>query len=383
MTDRVDFVRAGMDEERVSNVVTKFHQQQASGVFPGGQLVVRRRGVVVIDTAVGIARGLREEEGASRVEFTPEQRSCVFSAGKPLVGIAIAVLEDSGAIDVERPVATYWPTFAQANKSDITVLDILLHRSGLYLRDIERDWRNYGDWAGVIQRIEVTEPAFARGTLAYQPMGFGWILGEVIERITGKRIERFLEEDVLGPAGLNGLRLGVEASEITSLARSYWVDEKPPMLGGEVMVGFEEAQNSVEQLTAILPGAGTVGTARSLARFYEWLLDGAKKSNGSQLLSESTLTKYVTPQTRGKDRTVGFPMVLGRGFGLGWFWPHPYGWWRTASCYGHAGNFSTLAWADPTTGCAIAAVTNGNRAVTKLVTRFAGIGSAIRKACVG
>jgi CubicO group peptidase (beta-lactamase class C family) len=64
-------------------------------------------------------------------------------------------------------------------------------------------------------------------------------------------------------------------------------------------------------------------------------------------------------------------MVLGRGFALGWFWPHPYGWWRTSECFGHAGNFSTLAWADPKSGCAIAGVTNGNRAPMKLVTRFA------------
>jgi CubicO group peptidase (beta-lactamase class C family) len=83
---------------------------------------------------------------------------------------------------------------------------------------------------------------------------------------------------------------------------------------------------------------------------------------------------------RGTDRTVRFPMVLGRGFALGWFWPHPYGWWRTNACFGHAGNFSTLAWADPITGCAIAAVTNGNRAPTALVTRFAAIGSGLRAA---
>ena len=100
------------------------------------------------------------------------------------------------------------------------------------------------------------------------------------------------------------------------------------------------------------------------------------------MIRAAVLERYVTPQTRGTDRTVGFPLVLGRGFGLGWFWPHPYGWWRTSSCFGHAGNFSTIAWADPTTGCAIAAVTNGNRRPTQLVTRFAGIGSALRAACV-
>jgi CubicO group peptidase (beta-lactamase class C family) len=382
MDEQVDAGRAGMDPERVSRVVERFRHQQSVGVFPGGQLVVRRRGVLVVDEAVGIARGFRDAEGEPKQEFTPTLRSCVFSAGKPLVAIATAMLEDVGAIELERPVAFYWPEFARLRKNDITILDILLHRSGLYFRDIERDWGNFGDWDLVTSRIANTEPSFPRGTLAYQPMGFGWILGEVVRRITDKPIERFLQEDVLAPAGLADLRLGVPASEIPSLARSYWVDDKPPKLANEVLVGFEEAQNSVEMLTAVLPGGGTVGTARALARFYAWLIDGTPTKSGSQLVRESVLAKYISPQTRGVDRTVRFPLVLGRGFAMGWLWPHPYGWWRTSACYGHAGNFSTLAWADPTTGCAVAVVTNGNRAPTKLVTRFAGIGSGLRASCV-
>jgi CubicO group peptidase (beta-lactamase class C family) len=382
MAERVEIERAGMDPDRVSAVVARFRGQQERGVFPGGQLVVLRRGCTVIDEAVGTARGFREADAEPRRPFTPDQRSCLFSAGKPLVAVAIASLEERGALDVGRRIAAYWPEFGGAGKDDITVLDVLLHRSGLYLREIERDFRHYGDWAFVMSRIARAEPAFPRGTLAYQPMGFGWILGELIRRVTGKAVERFLQEDVLGPAGLDDLRLGIPAAEIPALAHSYWVDDKPPMLAGEIMDGFEDAQNSVEQLTAVLPGAGTVGTARSLARFYAWLLDGTPLGNGRRLIGESVLARYITPQTRGTDRTVRFPLVLGRGFGLGWFWPHPYGWWRTSTCFGHAGNFSTLGWADPTTGCAIAAVTNGNRAPTKLVTRFAGIGSGLRSACV-
>jgi len=381
MIERADPAGAGMDPERVARVIQRFRSQQAAGVFPGGQLAVRRRGLLAVDEAVGVARGLREEEGEPRVDFTPELRTGVFSAGKPLVGIAIALLEQRGLLDVKRTVASYWPEFAHAEKKDITVLDILLHRSGLSLGEIERDWRHYGDWDFVMTRIAAAAPAFPRGTLAYQPMGFGWILGEIVRRVTSKRIERFLQEDVLAPAGLDDLRLGVPKEEVPTLARSYWVDEKPPRLGGEVMVGFEEAQNSVEFLTAVLPGAGTIGTARALARFYAWLLAGTPTEGGTSLVSESVLARYITSQTRGTDRIVGFPLVLGRGFGLGWFWPHPYGWWRTGPCFGHAGNFSTVAWGDPTTGCAIAIVTNGNRAPAKLVSRFAGIGSGLRAAC--
>jgi CubicO group peptidase (beta-lactamase class C family) len=372
-----------MDPERVARVVARFRRQQAEEVFPGGQIAVRRQGVLAVDEAVGIARGWRSEEGVARVEFTPALRSCLFSAGKPLVAIAVARLEHLGQIDVERPVASYWPEFAAAGKGDITVLDVLLHRSGLYLREIERDWRHFGDWDGVMARIAAASPVFQRGTLAYQPMGFGWILGEVVRRISGKPIARFLQEAILAPAGLDDLRLGVPAEEVPTLARSYWLEPKPAALLGEAMVGFEEAQNSVEQLTAVLPGAGMVGTARALARFYAWLLDGAKGTDGRPMIGDSLLARYTTQQTSGTDRTVRVPVVLGRGFALGWFWPHPYGWWRTGACFGHAGNFSTLAWADPITGCAIAVVTNGNRAPMKLVGRFAPIGSAIRAACDG
>jgi CubicO group peptidase (beta-lactamase class C family) len=380
MHDLVGPARAGMDPERVARLVARFHAQQAAGVFPGGQLVVRRRGVVVVDTAVGIARGFRAGE-CTPVAYTPETRSGLYSAGKPLVGIALALLESRGVVDVARPVAAYFPEFARNGKADITVLDVLLHRSGLYLRNIEGDFRRYGDWDGIIERIVAATPVFPRGTLAYQPMGFGWILGELVRRVTGTPIARFLDEEILAPAGLSDLTLGVKAEEISSIARSYWVDAKPPKLAGAVLVGFEEAQNSVEQMTAVIPGAGTYGTARALAAFYAWLLAGTPTGSGAPLIRPEVLASYVRPQTRGTDRTVGLPMVLGRGFGCGWFWPHPFGWWRTGACFGHAGNFSTVAWADPTTGTAIAVVTNGNRAPTKLVARCAPIGSAVRAAC--
>src|SRR5262249_39008898 len=119
-----------------------------------------------------------------RVAYTRDVRSSVCSAGKPLVAVAIALLEDRGLVDVDRPVASYWPEFGRHGKGDITVLDVLLHRSGLDLRDIERDWRAYRDWDGVMKGIVDAKPTYARGTLASQPMGFGWILGEVVRRVT-------------------------------------------------------------------------------------------------------------------------------------------------------------------------------------------------------
>ena len=77
-----------------------------------------------VDEAVGVARGFRAEEGEPPVAFTRETKSCLFSAGKPLVAIAVALLESRGLLDVARPVATYFPEFGRNGKSDITVLDV-------------------------------------------------------------------------------------------------------------------------------------------------------------------------------------------------------------------------------------------------------------------
>src|SRR5262245_61739589 len=109
--ERADPARAGMDPERVARVIQKFRSQQEAGVFPGGQLVVRRHGVLAVDEAVGTARGWRSDEEEPPVAYTRELRSSVCSAGKPLVAIAIALLEDRGLVDVGRPVASYWPEF--------------------------------------------------------------------------------------------------------------------------------------------------------------------------------------------------------------------------------------------------------------------------------
>jgi len=113
-------------------------------------------------------------------------------------------------------------------------------------------------------------------------------------------------------------------------------------------------------------------TARALAAFYARLVRD----------DSPTLKRYTQAQSRGLDKITGAYVVLGRGFALGWRWPHPYGWWNTQRCFGHAGGFSVVAYADRTTSTGIAIVTNGNRSVADLVRRFAPLGSAIRRAVV-
>ena len=354
--------------QRVSQI---FEAQQARGAFPGGQLVVMREGQVLHEQVCGVSHGLRGESELRAV--TPQTRFQVMSASKPFVTFAIALLEDAGQVDVGAPVARYIPEFADNGKQDITVLDVLLHRSGVLMEAFTATPDDWWDWNNVVRAMADAKPRFARGALAYSPAGFGWILGELVQRVSGKTLQEFLLTRL--PPELSGIRF-VDPTQYPNVARSYWLGPESFMLAGHNIAGdFESVNNELTCVTACVPGAGLLASARELAQFYDLLVRG-----GRGLLRPETLAKYVTKQTFGFERQMHVPLTLGRGFGLGSLGPHAYGWCNTGPCFGHAGGFGVVAFADPRSRAAVAIVTNGHRGVADMIRRFAPLGSAIKKA---
>ena len=351
-----------------------FTEQQARGAFPGGQLVVMRAGKVLCDVAVGVARGLRGEEPL--VGVGPETRFQVMSASKPFVALAVALLEDAGRVDVEAPVARYFPEFAQHDKAAITLLDVLTHRSGLLFEDLVSQPELWPNWDAVVRAMAEARPRFPRGTLAYSPLGFGWILAEVVQRISGQSLQSFLLERL--PKALGGIRF-LDATQSSSVAYSYWLGPERLVLAGHDIAGdFEQLNNGFACVEACVPGAGLLASARELAAFYDALVAAEPG-----IVSARTLQNYITKQAFGFERQLKVPLTLGRGFGLGSLGPHAYGWWNTGPCFGHAGGFGVVAFADPRTRTAAAIVTNGHRGVGDMIRRFAPLGSKIRKAVKG
>jgi CubicO group peptidase (beta-lactamase class C family) len=163
-----------------------FVAQQREGRFPGGQLVVSRRGEILAEVSTGVARGWRPDEGVAREPVTPETRFQTMSVSKAVVAFAMAVLEDRGLLDVAAPVSRYFPAFAAAGKEAITVLDVLTHRAGLLLDDVVRAPDLWPDWEALVAAIAAAAPERPRGTLAYESHAFGWISGEIIRRISGR-----------------------------------------------------------------------------------------------------------------------------------------------------------------------------------------------------
>jgi len=353
--------------QRVSRL---FEGQQARGAFPGGQLVVMRDGQVLHEQACGLSHGLRGESELRAV--TLETRFQVMSASKPFVAFAVALLEDAGLVDVSAPVARYIPEFANNGKQDVTVLDVLLHRSGV-LMETGFDPDEWSDWNNIVRAMSEAKPRFARGTLAYSPAGFGWILAELVQRVSGQTLQELLLARF--PRELAGIRF-VDPNQYADVAYSYWLGPESFMLAGHnIAADFESINNELTCVTACVPGAGLLASAHELAQFYDLLVRG-----GRGLLRPETLAKYVSKQSFGFERQMHVPLTLGRGFGLGSLGPHAYGWWNTGPCFGHAGGFGVVAFADPRSRAAVAIVTNGHRGVGDMIRRFAPLGSAIKAA---
>ncbi len=363
---------------RFSTAEDLFRRQLERGSFPGGQVVVRVRGEEVLNLSLGVARGWRSHEG-DRVPVTDTTPFQVMSASKPVVAFAVAVLEDRGLVDVHRPVSHYVPEFGREGKSEISVLDVLTHRSGVIVPRLWDAHSMWPDWERVQETIWSSPPRFRRGTLAYHPYEFGWILGEVVRRVAGQPLDHFL--DGVLPDPLRQLRLRREEDDETVVAHSYWLGRKRLRLGGQnVAVDFEEKNNSCRTLTSLVPGASMTAPASTLTRFYEMLLAGGTTAEGVRLIRSDTVERYLAVNVKGWDRTLRSYLILGRGFLHGWRWPHPYGVRNSRSCVGHGGGFCALVFGDRRTDAAIAILTNGNRGLGDVLRRFAPLSSAIRRA---
>ena len=303
----------------------------------------------------------------------------MLSASKPTVAFAIAVLEDRGLLDVERPVSYYVPEFGHAGKRDITVLEVLTHRSGILVPRLWTSPESWPDWDRVQGEIWKARPRYRRGTLAYHPHEFGWILGEVVRRASGTSLPAFLQEIL--PGRLKELLLCVRSADTSQVAHTYWLGPKRlPIAGENLAARFEDIFNAPSTLTSVVPGASMITTASALATFYEMILAGGTMADGTRLIRQGTLERYITKNVAGFDRASRSYVVLGRGFLLGWLGPHPYGWWNTRACFGHpGGGLSVLAFGDRRTGAAVAIVTNGNRRLAAALRRYAPLCSMIRK----
>jgi CubicO group peptidase (beta-lactamase class C family) len=286
-------------------------------------------------------------------------------------------LAQAGTLSLDEPVARWWPEFGAHGKADVTIRHVLSHRSGLYSpRGMPADALAMTDWDRSLRRIERAALSFPPGQVpAYQPVAFGFILGEVARRATGATPRELVHSELLAPLGLQHTYLGLPD---TLLPRA--VPVRGQGLGGRMT---QAVVNRPAIRQAVIPSAGVSTTARDLARFYQALLDGGQWEGAPVLNPEAILeARRPTTQDGEVDRTVKLPIRWAQGFQLGG--PsgdpdraRPMGRASSSQTFGHNGSNTCLAWADPTRRLVFAYLTDRLSAGHEGARHFSDISDAV------
>jgi CubicO group peptidase (beta-lactamase class C family) len=282
--------------------------------------------------------------------------------------MVIHLLDQRDALRLDDPVAEYIPGFAVGSKRWITIRHVLSHRAGIpNIPSSAMQLDRLGDPAGIVQLLcELRLSGRPGRQLAYHAITGGFILGELVQRVTGLTIREFFDAEIRRPLGFRWLRYGVPPEDVHKVVRNYFTGPPalPPLsflLRRALGVEFRRAtelSNDPRFLTAVVPAANVIVNANELSRFYQLLLDGGSQG-GIRIFDPRTIRRATSESSYFEiDFTLGLPIRYGMGFMLGGEWLSLFG-PDTARAYGHLGFTNIVSWADPERQVAAALLTSG------------------------
>lgn len=341
-----------------------FEYQLEQELHPGAQLAVYRNGELVVDLAGG-------RTGPDGQKTTTDTRHILFSATKPYAAASVHLLADRGAISYDDRIVEHWPGFAEKGtaKAAVTVRDLLSHQAGLsQIPAIDDDPSVWGDPDAIARRLEAADLEYAPGERSqYHILSFGWLTGELVRQVTGRRIDRFARKEIFEPLGMDRTHIGLPADEPDDVAtlvgyEPYDRIEDPAPEDTVYNQRVAEQFNTEAVHRAIVPAANGVGTAGDIARFYACLLNGGTLE-GTQLFSPETVAEWTSLEAETASDPVrgGAPGRFSLGFFLGGLVHDAYGVTAPPTTFGHGGLGSIMGWGDPENDLAFAYVTNGIR----------------------
>ncbi len=310
----------GRCDERFESVREALSRNLDSGEELGASLALDIDGDIVID----MWGGFRDQDRT--VPWTQDTITNVWSTTKTVTSLAALMLVDRGELDVDAPVARYWPEFAANGKQDVLIRHLMSHASGVSGLDQPAVVEDLYDWEGSTSRMAAQAPWWEPGTASgYHALNYGHLVGEVVRRISGTTLKQFVAEEIAGPLGAD-FQIGAEESDWDRIA-----DVVPPPPLPFDLAALDPASPTVRTLTgpaitadvANTPGwrgadLGAVnghGNARSVARVMSTVARGGEV-DGIRLLGQGTIDLIFREQQNGIDLVLGVPLRFGIGYGL-------------------------------------------------------------------
>ncbi len=290
--------------------------------------------------------------GGVRTDGSPYDESTlqlVFSSTKGATAACAHLLAQRGELDLHAPVSTYWPEFAAKGKGDVPVSWLLSHKVGLPDTEARLSYEQMLDWDTVASALADSAPLWEPGTQhGYHAVTYGWLVGEVVRRVSGQRLGEFFASEIAGPLGLD-FWIGLPPEQVDRVSQLIPMapPEGLPMMAAEEGVGGgdgsapkgliemldmllgpgnlagralatpggaaadQDVWNDPRTWAAEIPAANGITNARGLARMYAALVG---EVDGVRLLDEATLNAAIEPQVEGPDAVLVFPIPFALGF---------------------------------------------------------------------
>lgn len=373
----------GVDIAAVDSIWRSVLDWYESGVHPALQICVRRHGAVILNRAIGHARGNGPHDGpdVERVPATVDTPFCVYSASKAITAFVVHKLVERGLLDLDDPVAAYIPGYEKNGKHKISIEHVLAHRSGVpNLPKSALDLDNLGDRQFMTDLLVNASPFAKAGRyLAYHAVSGGFILGEIVHAVTGKDIREVVAEEFLAPLDFRWTNYGVAPDDLDMVALNYVTGPPtaPPLsnlLSRALGIELERLvalTNDPRFLTGIVPAANTVTTAWELSRFFEVMRCGGEL-DGVRVIETDTIRRALIERSHLEiDLSLGYPTRFSSGLMLGARVVSLYG-LDTQHAFGHLGFTNILAWADPERATSVAVINSGKPIVYPELYRFLG-----------
>ena len=341
-------------DRRFLRVKEAFAANFASGGELGAAVAVTIDGEPVVDLWGGIA------DKASGKAWEKDTLVNVFSTTKGVTAICAHRLVEDGLLDLDAPVAKLWPEFAAAAKESVTLRHLLSHRAGLPAIASPLPPEAMYDWDVMTGALAAQAPWWEPGTKhGYHAMTFGWLVGELIRRASGKTVGTYLRETITGPLALD-LHIGLDARDDARCA-----ELRPGRRMPDQRTLFDQILEAPDSLTAkaftnpftmMLPSAVSSriwrateipalnghATARALARLYGVLACGGTR-DGTRVMSAESIARASEEHSVGADEVL----PVSTRFGLGFMLPQPHDVFGGPRAFGHPGAGGSVAFADP------------------------------------
>lgn len=289
-----------------------------------------------------------------------------FSTTKGVAAICAHLLAQRGELDLDAPIASYWPEFKAEGKENITVRQGMSHRAGIPVVDVELTPAQVCAWDPIVEALAAQKPIWEPGTKhGYHALTYGWIVGEIIKRVSGKNIGRFFRDEIGDQLGLD-LWIGLPESEESRVAPLVVLEAMAGQMSEDAISALpDEMQKMIRAFTdpnsitqralnvakpsldfnsrmvhaAEIPAANGISTARSLAKLYAACVG---EVDGIRILEPKQVDDALVEQSSGPDEVLMVPTRFGSGFFLnGDFAPL-----LSERSFGHAGAGGSLGFAD-------------------------------------